>query len=321
MFIVFDLDGTLADITHRLHHVRGNNKNYRQFYASVSEDKPKTQVISLLKELSRAGNRIEIWSGRSDESRSDTEDWLMTYGLDGYDLKMRPKGDHQPDVDLKRSWLMQAKRKPDAVFDDRSKVVQLWRDEGILCCQVDQWEEMDKVGEKFERIDPRDPDEPMLTIMVGPSGAGKSNYLDRFPEEYKVVSSDDIRERLCGDFKDQSRNDEVFHVVHKLIKTYIDCGIPVVYDATNLRNKDRKKVVELCPSEYIVKYFVMDRPLKQKIEDGGWRNDVIMKTGQTLIEYHDQIFKSNLKDILDGDGYDNVTVVDYRDAISNNSDD
>jgi hypothetical protein len=37
---LFDFDGTLADCTHRLHHIKGSRKNWRAFFAACSKDGP-----------------------------------------------------------------------------------------------------------------------------------------------------------------------------------------------------------------------------------------------------------------------------------------
>ena len=67
---------------------------------------------------------------------TQTSIWLQQHGLDNIPLKMRPSGDYQSDVYLKRFWLSQLDKNPTLVFDDRDSVVQMWRDNGIVCCQV-----------------------------------------------------------------------------------------------------------------------------------------------------------------------------------------
>ena len=52
---------------------------------------------------------------------------------------MREEGDYTCDHDLKAHWLFQARNNLKQVkmtFDDRNKVVEMWRDEGITCFQV-----------------------------------------------------------------------------------------------------------------------------------------------------------------------------------------
>lgn len=140
MFVVFDLDGTLALNEHRLHHIRGEVRDYDAFYAACVRDLPNWPVINTLLVHNKAGHRIEIWSGRSDQVNPETLTWLAIHGIDVELLKrMRPAGDHQPDVELKRGWLQEARRNgggPDLVYDDRDSVVKMWRDMGVACFQV-----------------------------------------------------------------------------------------------------------------------------------------------------------------------------------------
>lgn len=134
-FYVFDLDGTLADCSHRLHHLE--RKDWRAFFAACPDDKPIKHMIELCSRLTWSApcNRVEIWSGRSDEVRLETEAWLRAHGLDGIPLLMRTAGDHRPDDEVKRDFL-RGGGVPDLIFDDRARVVQMWRAEGIPCAQV-----------------------------------------------------------------------------------------------------------------------------------------------------------------------------------------
>jgi predicted kinase len=156
--------------------------------------------------------------------------------------------------------------------------------------------------------------------MVGPSGAGKSTWLhgedarEMGIKSRFIVSSDEIREDLCGDFRSQDRNDEVFAALHAVVKTRIRHGLETVVDATNLRRKDRMAVAALAPADSPVHYVVIDRPMEDKRRNAGWRAEIVGKDGAPfdLIAKHDQMFRSQLKDILAGDGLPNVVVVDMR---------
>lgn len=136
-FYVFDLDGTLADCEHRLSHIQKSPKDWPAFFAACAGDGPIRHTIELLHTLSDIGHRVEIWSGRSDECRAQTEAWLNDCGIDPRRLTfMRRAGDHRNDDDLKREFLNQSDRRPDIVFDDRARVVAMWRTEGVPCFQV-----------------------------------------------------------------------------------------------------------------------------------------------------------------------------------------
>ena len=153
MRYVFDLDGTLADVQHRIHHIEKKPKDWDSFSEACDQDKPIFPMIQTLLMLANWKNWVEIWTGRSEIVREKTLIWLKDtagvtiskYGECGYHkvakLRMRPKQDHSPDNDLKRKWLYEDKAaggdRIDLVFEDRMRVVDMWRSENIMCCQVD----------------------------------------------------------------------------------------------------------------------------------------------------------------------------------------
>lgn len=143
MFVVFDLDGTLCDISHRLHHIQREPKDWGGFFATCVNDEPKWPIIQTLLTFTLSDVcGVEIWSGRSDQVYLQTVGWLQHHGVPGGLLtRMRPAGDRRPDVELKRGWLHECRVRPDLVFDDRQRLVDMWRTEGITCCQVEAWEE------------------------------------------------------------------------------------------------------------------------------------------------------------------------------------
>lgn len=138
LFVVFDLDGTLANGEHREHWINRpvGEKDWRNYFADCGRDLPKRPVVETFRALRAAGHHIEIWTGRSAEVSDKTEAWLKEHGLDGVPIRARAEGDHTADADLKKMWLAEASRKPDMVFEDRARVVAMWRAEGITCCQV-----------------------------------------------------------------------------------------------------------------------------------------------------------------------------------------
>lgn len=142
---IFDLDGTLALVDHRRHFVENGAGRWREFYAACVDDKPNVPVIRVLNSLVYAAADIRIFSGRSDEVQAQTVAWLLTHTalarreiVSG--LRMRKEGDYTPDEVLKKQWLDELSRtdrqRLTAVFDDRDKVVAMWRENGVPCFQV-----------------------------------------------------------------------------------------------------------------------------------------------------------------------------------------
>lgn len=147
MVIVFDLDGTLANLEHRLHYINIDS-NWPAFYRACKDDKPIWPLISVCREMCRT-HWVEIWSGRSDEVRAITVSWLAAHGLVGVDdpsepygryraLRMRPTGSNMQDSMLKGKWFdeLPTALKPELAFDDREQMVRMWRSKGVLCAQV-----------------------------------------------------------------------------------------------------------------------------------------------------------------------------------------
>lgn len=153
---IFDLDGTLALTEHRQHILddKDNPHRWRDFFAACVDDQPNVPAIQTLLALRKSGAEVWVWSGRSDEVRSQTVEWLCTFGClpqiavsvpswvfnvaDRF--RMRAAGDFTPDEQLKLAWLTGMKQEDRerlvAVFDDRDKVVEMWRANGVPCFQV-----------------------------------------------------------------------------------------------------------------------------------------------------------------------------------------
>ena len=105
----------------------------------VKDDKPIEHMIVLSRVLWRNGNAIVIVSGRSDECRDETIQWLHDHIVWYHKLYMRKAGDYRPDDIVKLELLEQIKADgfaPVMAFDDRDRVVAMWRQQGIPCAQV-----------------------------------------------------------------------------------------------------------------------------------------------------------------------------------------
>lgn len=141
--VIFDLDGTLALIEKRRKLAdKGNGKmNWKVFFApeNIQLDEPNIPVIKTFQAMKLAGFRVGIFSGRDAISKTETEIWLKKWGVDYDFLRMRPQRDYTPDDVLKKQWLdelITEGHEVMCVFDDRDKVVKMWRDKGISCFQV-----------------------------------------------------------------------------------------------------------------------------------------------------------------------------------------
>lgn len=143
--IIVDLDGTLCDVEHRRHLIRGRVRDYDAFHARCVDDPPNPWCVQLIKTFRAAGYFIRIVSGRPRSVERETIEWLICAlgSLDGMTVELlREPGEHAPDTELKRAWLReQDRRRILFAVDDRRRIVDMWREEGIVCLQCDDWEE------------------------------------------------------------------------------------------------------------------------------------------------------------------------------------
>ena len=141
-WVIFDLDGTLALIDERrkLAEKENGKMDWDKFFDpdNIKLDKPNIPVIMMAQALTAFGYKIAIFSGRSARTEDATKDWLHEQDIKFDILKMRPERNFRPDEQLKLEWLNDMDWKDDVemVFDDRQKVVDMWREIGLTCAQV-----------------------------------------------------------------------------------------------------------------------------------------------------------------------------------------
>lgn len=134
--VIFDIDGTLADISERVHHVRRKPKNWNAFNAGMAQDKAIRSMVWLCNILYAAGVRIVLCSGRNEKNRPETVEWLDRHGVNYHELLLRKDEDFRSDAVVKREVLQGMDRsKILFVVEDRSRVVEMWRSEGLVCLQ------------------------------------------------------------------------------------------------------------------------------------------------------------------------------------------
>ena len=143
--VIVDIDGTISSVGPRIKHLRQSPVDWDSFYAECFEDNPITEMVELVKYLSRK-YFIVFCTGRRESVREVTVAWIKAnMGIDVSDteLLMRPNGDMREDSDVKVEQLILSgvdMQRIAFVLEDRSSVVKAWRDRGIRCLQVDKGE-------------------------------------------------------------------------------------------------------------------------------------------------------------------------------------
>lgn len=154
-----DVDGTVADLTHRRVASEQVDPKYKWpvFRKNMDKDTPITHVIEAVQKLKAAGWTVVMMTARSRIDLEVTEAWLAEHGVvydaiyirddwlrneDG-SIKLSRKGKQMPDSRkddiVKTELLAQARADgydPTLVFDDRDQVVKMWRENGTMCVQV-----------------------------------------------------------------------------------------------------------------------------------------------------------------------------------------
>lgn len=169
---VFDLDGTVANVDHRLHFVKpplvDNSINsaivrgilahqswkpdWKSFFEACIHDEPVAWVVDLMRGLHEGvlleEDVILILSGRSNAVRKQTEFWLEANMIPYDGLLMRPEGNFHAGehvkLDMLDAWLIARGLERTAVqfiVDDRQKVVDMWRRQGFNVLQCAAWKE------------------------------------------------------------------------------------------------------------------------------------------------------------------------------------
>jgi len=138
--VIFDIDGTIADIDHRLH----LKKHKEDFYSKAYADEPIVGVIAVLKMfLSNPDYTVIFLTSRPEWTRLTTVSWLHKHinllNFSPYTLMMRPQGVDKKDYEVKQDiYMSQIKDLYDVelIIEDRQQVVTMWRGLGLTCLQT-----------------------------------------------------------------------------------------------------------------------------------------------------------------------------------------
>jgi hypothetical protein len=120
---VFDIDGVVADVRHRLHFLEKRPKDWPAFFAGAADDPCLEQGINRV--LAAVADYEVVWlTGRPNSLRAVTRRWLAEHGLPGTELIMRSQRDFRPAPVLKMAELNKLRARQVELFvDDDAKVI------------------------------------------------------------------------------------------------------------------------------------------------------------------------------------------------------
>ncbi|MEO7838952.1 MAG: HAD family acid phosphatase [Anaerolineales bacterium] len=113
--VIFDIDGTLADVSERVHHINKKPKDWDAFFQGIPQDKAIRSMVRLCNILYDSGIKIILCSGRSDQYRAETIEWLAQQGVRYHELRLRGGNDRRSDVIVKREMLAGMGPQPDLI--------------------------------------------------------------------------------------------------------------------------------------------------------------------------------------------------------------
>ncbi|MCF8059028.1 MAG: hypothetical protein K9K67_07015 [Bacteriovoracaceae bacterium] len=136
--IIVDIDGTLADVEHRVHHVTKNPKDWHAFHKNLVNDTPQVWCRDLIEIYFSQGINILLLTGRGEEYLEETKKWLLKHLVPYKSLFMRGINDRREDSVVKKE-IFQEHISPfyevSFVIEDRQSVVEMWRGLGLTCLQ------------------------------------------------------------------------------------------------------------------------------------------------------------------------------------------
>lgn len=138
--VVVDLDGTLCNSAHREHLAIAGC--WDEFHSQLNGDAPWPDVTALLALLYEQDDIVVVGlTGRNEQYRKATINWLAKHDIWLDDILMRYDDDYRSDHELKPQLLeLYLKQHPDHqvwfILEDRDKVVEAWRNAGYDCWQV-----------------------------------------------------------------------------------------------------------------------------------------------------------------------------------------
>lgn len=128
---MFDVDGVLADVTHRLHHLRARPQRWERFFAAADRDPLLDEGAKRLR-VALDEHEVVYLTGRPERNRRLTERWLARHALPTGPLLMRRDDDHRPARWMKREALRRLARSREvvSVIDDDPAVFEVLEADG-----------------------------------------------------------------------------------------------------------------------------------------------------------------------------------------------
>jgi len=149
---VFDIDGVVADVRHRLHYLDSRPKDWGGFFGAAGDDAPLPEGVALATDLAQQ-HEIVWLTGRPDWLRAVTARWLDRHELPNGDLFLRGNADRRPARLYKLGVLRRLAARSIAAFvDDDIEVVEAARQAGYPAVLADWVPRSPELGEAQDKL-------------------------------------------------------------------------------------------------------------------------------------------------------------------------
>ena len=138
--VIFDLDGTMRNNSHRLHHIQQDPKDWDSFFKDSVYDKPIEKIVDLHNYFLKKSDYYQpvIVTGHGEEYKKELDEWFLINKIPYYKLYQRKLGDRREDSVVKLEILFELLQNNKIAFalDDRPSVVKAFRANNIQTLQV-----------------------------------------------------------------------------------------------------------------------------------------------------------------------------------------
>ena len=147
--VIFDMDGTLADVSSIRHHLKfyDNSKRriikfFNKFHEESVNVPPHDHVVNAAQIAHMMGNAVLVVTARKHMWRNHTAWWLAMHNVPSDMLMMRGDEDNRPDYEVKKDMLRTIEQAYEVIhaWDDNPSIIKLWTEEGIPTTIVDGWD-------------------------------------------------------------------------------------------------------------------------------------------------------------------------------------
>lgn len=147
--VIFDMDGTLADVSSIRHYLQFYDetkrrviKHFNKFHDESVNVLPHNHVVNAAQVSHMLGHKTLIVTARKHMWRHHTAWWLAMHNVPSDMLMMRGNDDNRPDYEVKKDMLNIIRKAYNVIhaWDDNPSIIKLWKEEGVPCTIVEGWE-------------------------------------------------------------------------------------------------------------------------------------------------------------------------------------